>query len=124
LEELPIVMENADMQRMAVIDLDDTLLSPEKEISSANLEALKLLRENGFEIIIASGRHHENIMSFQDRIGQQGCDFLEWCGRKTALTFDMLHELTLTLTGPRYADRCQEDRLDRYHRDGALLSGL
>ena len=60
------------MQKMAVIDLDDTLLSPDKSISAANLQALWALRENGFEIIIGSGRHHANIIRFEDRIGQQG----------------------------------------------------
>ena len=45
------------MQKMAVIDLDDTLLSPDKTISPANLQALQALRESGFEIIIGSGRH-------------------------------------------------------------------
>jgi hypothetical protein len=124
LEELPIVVENADMQRMAVIDLDDTLLSPEKEISSANLEALKLLRENGFEIIIASGRHHENIMSFQDRIGQQGW-VISSNGAvvRHALTFDMLHELTLTLGQALDVCRFGAKRdltVIGYHRDGAF----
>ena len=57
---------------MAVIDLDDTILSPDKSISPANLQALRTLREKGFEIIIGSGRHHENIVRFEERIGQQG----------------------------------------------------
>jgi Cof subfamily protein (haloacid dehalogenase superfamily) len=112
------------MQRMAVIDLDDTLLCPEKRISPANLAALATLRQNGFEIIIASGRHHENIMSYQDRIGLQSW-VISSNGAvvRHAQTFAMLQELTLTVA--QALDVCQygaEENLTLigYHRDGAF----
>jgi Cof subfamily protein (haloacid dehalogenase superfamily) len=112
------------MQKMAVIDLDDTLLSPEKDITQANLEALNALRENGFEIIIASGRHHDNIMRFQDRIGRQGW-VISSNGAvvRHAETSAMLHELTLTF---RQALKVCRYGLEKdltvigYHRDGAF----
>lgn len=112
------------MQKMAVIDLDDTLLSPEKDISQANLEALNSLRENGFEIIIASGRHHENIMCFQDRIGQQGW-VISSNGAvvRHAETSAMLHELTLTLGQALRVCRYGMQRdltVIGYHRNGAF----
>lgn len=109
---------------MAVIDLDDTLLSPEKSISEANLEALQALREKGFEIIIASGRHHENILRFQDRIGQQGW-VISSNGAvvRHAGTSAMLHELTLTLGEALRVCRYGAERdltVVGYHRDGAF----
>jgi Cof subfamily protein (haloacid dehalogenase superfamily) len=82
---------------MAVIDLDDTLLSPDKQISQANLEALEALRSNCFEIVIASGRHHKNILGFEDRIGKQGW-VISSNGAvvRHARTAVLLHELMLT----------------------------
>jgi hydroxymethylpyrimidine pyrophosphatase-like HAD family hydrolase len=82
---------------MAVIDLDDTLLSPNKQISEANLEALDALRRNFFEIVIASGRHHKNILGFEDRIGKQGW-VISSNGAvvRHARTSAMLRELMLT----------------------------
>jgi Cof subfamily protein (haloacid dehalogenase superfamily) len=112
------------MRKMAVIDLDNTLLSPEKDITQANLEALETLRENGFEIIIASGRHHENILLFRDRIGLQSW-VISSNGAvvRHAETSAMLHELTLTFG---QALEVRGYGLERdltvigYHRDGAF----
>ncbi|WP_437280335.1 Cof-type HAD-IIB family hydrolase [Sorangium sp. So ce375] len=55
--------------RLAIIDLDDTLLGPDKQISPDNKEALERLRASGFDIVIASGRHHKNILRFKDHVG-------------------------------------------------------
>jgi Cof subfamily protein (haloacid dehalogenase superfamily) len=109
---------------MAVIDLDDTLLSPDKQISESNLEALDTLRNNSFEIIIASGRHHDNIIRFEDRIGRQGW-VISSNGAvvRHAQTFAMLQELTLT---PRHVLEICRFGAERgltiiaYHRDGVF----
>lgn len=55
--------------RLAIIDLDDTVLGPDKQVSPDNKEALKRLRASGFDIVIASGRHHQNIMRFKAQVG-------------------------------------------------------
>ena len=112
------------MKKMAVIDLDDTLLSPKKDISQDNLHALNVLREKEFEIVIASGRHHENIMGFQDRIGRQ-----EWVISSNgavvrhAQSSAMLHELTLTHSQAINVCRYAFERgltVVGYHKDGAF----
>lgn len=112
------------MKKMAVIDLDGTLLSLENDISQDNLHALDALREEGFEIIIASGRHHENIVGFQDRIGRQG-----WVISSNgavvmhAQTSAMLHERTLTLAQALDVCRYAVERdltVIGYHKDGAF----
>ncbi|RYD84348.1 MAG: HAD family hydrolase [Verrucomicrobiaceae bacterium] len=56
---------------LAFIDLDDTLLGPDKKISSDNLSALERLRAAGVLVTIASGRHHNNITALK-QIGHQG----------------------------------------------------
>ncbi len=58
--------------RLAVFDMDDTLLGPEKQLSLENLAALKRLRAEGVEVVIASGRHHRSIIAFEDQLGFKG----------------------------------------------------
>ena len=43
--------------RLAVFDMDDTLLGPDKKISVENRHALDRLRAAGVEVVIASGRY-------------------------------------------------------------------
>lgn len=56
--------------KIAFVDLDDTLLGPDKSISQENLAALATLREKGIKVVAASGRHHNNIAAI-DGIGAQ-----------------------------------------------------
>lgn len=56
--------------KIAFVDLDDTLLGPDKSISRENLAALATLREKGIKVVAASGRHHNNIAAI-DGIGAQ-----------------------------------------------------
>jgi len=58
--------------RLAAIDLDDTLLGPNRELSPANTEAVCELRARGVEVVLASGRKHENMVGFYQRLGLQG----------------------------------------------------
>ncbi|MBS2009711.1 MAG: HAD family hydrolase [Cyanobacteria bacterium SZAS TMP-1] len=48
--------------RLAAVDLDGTLLAPDKTIPQANVEAIRTLRALGCEVILASGRRHEDIL--------------------------------------------------------------
>ncbi len=58
--------------RLAIFDMDGTLLGPTGLISPENARALAMLRENGVETVIASGRHHSNIIIFEQALGFQG----------------------------------------------------
>jgi hypothetical protein len=58
--------------RLAAIDLDGTLLGPDKTISPENLAAVRRLRENGVTVIIASGRRHQNSVRFQRQLQLSG----------------------------------------------------
>src|SRR4051794_30232921 len=84
------------VSRMAVIDLDDTLLGPDKHVSPENRNALRLLRSEGFQIVIASGRHHQNIMRLREEIGE-----LTWvisaqgAVARNVVTGEFLHKLTM-----------------------------
>lgn len=52
--------------RLAFVDMDDTLLGPDKRISPENLAALARLRAAGIKVVITSGRHHKNILSYRE----------------------------------------------------------
>jgi Cof subfamily protein (haloacid dehalogenase superfamily) len=58
--------------RLAAIDLDGTLLGPDKTVSAENLAAVHRLRENGVTVIIASGRRHQNSVRFQRQLQLSG----------------------------------------------------
>jgi Cof subfamily protein (haloacid dehalogenase superfamily) len=58
--------------RLAAVDLDGTLLGPDKTISDENAAAVQCLRENGVTVIIASGRRHQNSIRFQRQLGLHG----------------------------------------------------
>ena len=58
--------------RLAACDLDGTLLGPGKEISAANFDAVRRLRELGVRFIIASGRRHQNSIRYYRQLGLDG----------------------------------------------------
>jgi hypothetical protein len=58
--------------RLAAIDLDDTLLGPDKRISAENATAVKFLQSQGVRIVLASGRRHENILRFHQQLDLRG----------------------------------------------------
>jgi Cof subfamily protein (haloacid dehalogenase superfamily) len=58
--------------RLAATDLDGTLLGPNKEISPENLKAVQRLRAAGLQIILASGRRHQNSIRFQRQLDLKG----------------------------------------------------
>jgi Cof subfamily protein (haloacid dehalogenase superfamily) len=58
--------------RLAAVDLDGTLLGPDKTISEQNAAAVRRLNENGAQVIIASGRRHQNSIRFQRQLQLSG----------------------------------------------------
>jgi Cof subfamily protein (haloacid dehalogenase superfamily) len=58
--------------RLAAVDLDGTLLGPDKEVSAPNASAVRRLTEHGVRVIIASGRRHQNSIRFQRQLGLTG----------------------------------------------------
>jgi Cof subfamily protein (haloacid dehalogenase superfamily) len=58
--------------RLAAIDLDGTLLGPDKKVSEENASAVRRLNENGAKVVIASGRRHQNSIRFQRQFELDG----------------------------------------------------
>jgi Cof subfamily protein (haloacid dehalogenase superfamily) len=51
--------------KLAAIDIDDTLVGPDKRVNPANAEALRELQSLGCRVVLASGRRHDNMLAFQ-----------------------------------------------------------
>src|SRR6201987_3998993 len=58
--------------RLAAVDLDGTLLGPDKQVGPENAAAVQRLRDKGVTVIIASGRRHQNSVRFQRELGLTG----------------------------------------------------
>lgn len=58
----------AQQFKLAAIDLDGTLLGPDREISPANLRAVRQLQQAGVEVVLASGRHHHNMRRYAEAL--------------------------------------------------------
>lgn len=58
--------------KVAAVDLDGTLLCPNKTVSAANQKAIQLLRDHGCQIVMASGRRHEDILPSYHHLGLTG----------------------------------------------------
>jgi len=82
--------------RLAVFDMDDTLLGPDKKISAENRHALDRLRAAGVEVVIASGRFQANVATFEESLG-----FRSWIISSGgavvshAATGEIIHEITV-----------------------------
>jgi Cof subfamily protein (haloacid dehalogenase superfamily) len=55
--------------RLAAIDIDDTLVGPDKLVSEPNRRAVGLLRSLGVRVVLASGRNHDDMMPFHRLLG-------------------------------------------------------
>jgi Cof subfamily protein (haloacid dehalogenase superfamily) len=58
--------------RLAIFDMDGTLLGPDHMIGRENVDALRRLRSMGVDVVIASGRHLKNIVEFEATLGFKG----------------------------------------------------
>ncbi len=61
--------ESDKMIKLAVLDLDNTLLSTDKTLSEENIEAIKTLRMDGISVAIATGRGFEMAEPFANQLG-------------------------------------------------------
>jgi Cof subfamily protein (haloacid dehalogenase superfamily) len=55
--------------KLAAIDLDGTLLNPERRISAENRAAVEKLIANDVQVVLASGRRHDDIYRFHEELG-------------------------------------------------------
>jgi Cof subfamily protein (haloacid dehalogenase superfamily) len=61
------------MYRLVVCDLDGTLLRPDHRLGDYTQRVLGRLREHGVELMLASGRHFQDIRALARQLGGHGC---------------------------------------------------
>ena len=112
--------------RLAACDLDGTLLGPHKEISPANVEAVRRLQGHGVRFVIASGRRHQNSVRFYEQLGLGG--FMIACSGATVEdphTGEVLREVLIpAAVAEELVARGEEGGwvVIYYHRDGLYVS--
>ncbi len=65
------------MIKLAVFDLDDTLLTPQKTLPQQTIDAITKLKDQGTQLAIATGRNYEMAKPFAQMLGIEGpiiCD--------------------------------------------------
>jgi len=120
-------MKASQTKRVAFIDLDGTLLGPDRQVGPENLAALDRLREAGIEIVIASGRHHRNILGFEQIVGTSWVVSSQGAMVRHRETGEIVMEMTLT--PERVAEACRRARAEgmtviAYHREGAHIEEI
>lgn len=58
--------------QLAAIDIDQTLVGPDKRIGTANRKAVRRLIELGCRVVLASGRRHDNMLPYHRELGLDG----------------------------------------------------
>src|SRR3954469_11173440 len=84
--------------KLAAIDIDDTLVGPDKRISGATRTAAARLTGCGWRVVLASGRRHDNMLPFHRELGLD--DFLVSCQgavARHAATGEVIHQSLLTV---------------------------
>ena len=62
------------MYRLVVCDLDGTLLNPRHRLGDYTRTVLQRLREAGVELMLASGRHAEDLRGLAAELGGRAWD--------------------------------------------------
>ena len=89
-------MQRAFPFRLAVFDLDDTLLGPDKTIGTENRAALERLRAARVEVVLASGRYRDNVAVYEESLGYRGWVISSGGAVVShAVTGEVVHEITV-----------------------------
>lgn len=105
--------------RVIALDLDGTLLTPEKTILPESISALKRARESGAKVVIVTGRHHIAIHPFYQALA---LDTPAICCNG-ALLYDY-HEKRVLLSNPLQPQQANQliDLLDTYNVHGLMYA--
>ena len=61
------------MYSLVACDLDGTLLTPEHRLGDLTQTVLGRLNASGIELLLASGRHYQDIRTYSAQLGGHGC---------------------------------------------------
>ncbi len=102
------------MYKLAVFDMDGTILNSNHEISKENLDAIRELENSGVKIVIATGRPNEFLKKFVRELKIK--DYVISCNGSVIgkpFTDDYLHNNTIDrATVIKIVDMCEENHYD------------
>ncbi|WP_068417579.1 Cof-type HAD-IIB family hydrolase [Planctomyces sp. SH-PL62] len=96
---------------LAAIDIDETLIGPDKKISPQNRTAIARLQSLGCRVVLASGRRHANMLPYYAELGLD--DFVvssQGARVQHATTGDIVHRAEIA---PEAASRLVAEGLKR-----------
>ncbi len=105
--------------KVIALDLDGTLLTPEKQILPASLSALHIARKAGAKVVIVTGRHYVAIHPFYQALA---LDTPAICCNG-ALTYDY-HQQKVLASAPLRSDQAQQliELLDAHNVHGLMYA--
>ena len=111
--------------RLLAIDLDDTLLGPQQEISERNVRAVRAVAALGVEVVLASGRMHESVLRYAEQLGLE-TPVLSYNGAMVRPVHDPVPWRHEEVPGDKTVfvlDYCRENNLQlNYYRDNCVYS--
>jgi Cof subfamily protein (haloacid dehalogenase superfamily) len=106
--------------KLAALDLDGTLLGPDGRISPENVVAVQRMQSAGLQVVLASGRHHNNMRGYAAAL--PGVQWLVSCQGGEAADVDRKVILHREFLSPIDAKLSWE--LGRYLHFTTLLYGV
>lgn len=114
-----------ELYRLCALDLDETLLNPEHQITARNFRAIQMLKELGIVVVLASGRMHESALPYAHQL-ELDTPIISYNGAmvKHAQTGELwLHEHIATELAQVVIDFCVEKGLQlNYYLHDKLYS--
>ena len=111
--------------RLCAIDLDDTLLGPQQQISERNVRAVRAVAALGVSVVLASGRMHESAVRYADQLGLE-TPIVSYNGAMVRPAHSAEMWRHLEVPGDKAAfvmDYCRErDMQLNYYRDNCVYS--
>ena len=93
-----VLSNNGFPYKLAAVDIDETLVGPDKRIGAENRDAVRRLVQAGCRVVLASGRRHANMLPFYRELGLD--DFVVSCQGAVArhsATGEVAHEAVVPM---------------------------
>lgn len=114
--------------KMIVLDMDGTLLNEEQEISDANKSILLKAKEEGYHIVLASGRHFNGLLPYIRELGldEPGCFSVSCSGAMVVAndSHEVIYEEHVDMADVRLLhETCEKLDIDMccYSTEGLLI---
>jgi len=103
-------MQKTQKYRLAAIDLDETILGPDSNLSDYAAGVLRAMAEKNVKVVVCTGRPYVSSLLYLRRIGLNNpCIFCNGAQIRGALDGKIFHELPLPIEEAKLAIRLGEE---------------